>query len=79
MLRTVGRREIAAAHGRRATPSRERGTRVGGRLECEREGGGEGVRPRWPPHTPVPVASTGGREPALRHTDYARAVYTDFS
>lgn len=39
----------------------------------------EGVRSRGPPRTPVPVASTGGREPAPRHTDSAHAANTDFS
>ncbi|CAH2104005.1 unnamed protein product [Euphydryas editha] len=40
----------------------------------------EGVRPRGPPHTPVPVASTGGREPAPRRTDAdSSTVYAGFS
>lgn len=39
----------------------------------------EGVRSRGPPRTPVPVASTGGRDPALRHTDSAHAAQADFS
>lgn len=39
----------------------------------------EGVRPRGPPRTPVPVASTGGREPAPCHTDFTLVAVTDFS
>lgn len=39
----------------------------------------EGVRARGPPRTPVPVASTGGREPVPCHTDSAQAAQADFS
>lgn len=50
--------------------------------ESEREArrrDAEGVRPRGPARTPVPVASTGGREPAPCNTESALAAITDFS